>query len=97
MGGGLLGVDPMETGADGEGGSASGSTAESRYTVHEVDSTCERTGLNEAVPGRDVPARIVDWLEERAVTAGGQAVVAGEWESWRHSTVYSSNRRAPYR
>lgn len=51
VGGGLLGVDLMET--------ASG------YTVHEVNSTCEWKGLNQAVPEVDVPARIVDWIEHR--------------------------------
>jgi len=55
VGGGLLGVDLMETP---EG-----------YTVHEVNSTCEWKGLNAAVPEVDVPARIVDWLEERAEAA----------------------------
>ena len=54
VGGGLLGVDLMET-PDG-------------YTVHEVNSTCEWKGLDAAVPDVDVPARIVDWLEERAAT-----------------------------
>jgi [lysine-biosynthesis-protein LysW]--L-2-aminoadipate ligase len=52
VGGGLLGVDLMETG--------------SGYTVHEVNSTCEWNGLNQAVPEVDVPARIVDWIEGRA-------------------------------
>lgn len=52
VGGGLLGVDLMEIG--------------SGYTVHEVNSTCEWKGLNQAVPAIDVPARIVDWIEGRA-------------------------------
>ncbi|MFB6171226.1 MAG: lysine biosynthesis protein LysX [Haloarculaceae archaeon] len=52
VGGGLLGVDLMETG-DG-------------YTVHEVNSTCEWKGLDRAVPDVDVPARIADWIEVRA-------------------------------
>ena len=55
VGGGLLGVDLMETG----GG----------YTVHEVNSTCEWKGLNQAVPSVDVPARIVDWIEQRAAVS----------------------------
>ena len=63
VGGGLLGVDLMETGeghrSDRDGGG---------YTVHEVNSTCEWKGLNAAVPDVDVPARIVDWLETRAAT-----------------------------
>ncbi|WP_435073719.1 lysine biosynthesis protein LysX [Halorubrum sp. HHNYT27] len=52
VGGGLLGIDLMETGDS--------------YTVHEVNSTCEWKGLNQAVPEVDVPARIVDWIEHRA-------------------------------
>lgn len=55
VGGGLLGVDLMET-PDG-------------YTVHEVNSTCEWKGLNAAVPDVDVPSRIADWLEARAAAA----------------------------
>lgn len=52
VGGGLLGIDLMETG--------SGS-----YTVHEVNHTVEFKALDEAT-GVDVPARVVDWLEETA-------------------------------
>ena len=52
VGGGLLGIDLMET--------------PQGYTVHEVNSTCEWKGLNQAVPDVDVPARIVDWIEGRA-------------------------------
>jgi [lysine-biosynthesis-protein LysW]--L-2-aminoadipate ligase len=48
VGGGLLGVDLMETG-DG-------------YTVHEVNHTVEFSALQEATDV-DVPARVVDWLE----------------------------------
>jgi [lysine-biosynthesis-protein LysW]--L-2-aminoadipate ligase len=48
VGGGLLGVDLMETGDD--------------YTVHEVNHTVEFKALNDAVDV-DVPARVVDWLE----------------------------------
>ncbi|MFC6827077.1 lysine biosynthesis protein LysX [Halopelagius fulvigenes] len=51
VGGGLLGVDLMETGDD--------------YTVHEVNHTVEFKALNEAVDV-DVPARVVDWLEAKA-------------------------------
>ncbi|WP_423743822.1 lysine biosynthesis protein LysX (plasmid) [Haladaptatus sp. SPP-AMP-3] len=50
VGGGLLGVDLMET--------------ESGYTVHEVNHTVEFKALNEAV-GADVPAAVVDWLETK--------------------------------
>jgi [lysine-biosynthesis-protein LysW]---L-2-aminoadipate ligase len=50
VGGGLLGVDLMET--------------ESGYTVHEVNHTVEFKALNDAV-GVDVPARVVDWLETK--------------------------------
>ncbi|MEF8806916.1 lysine biosynthesis protein LysX [Natronomonas sp.] len=52
VGGGLLGVDLMET--------------KTGYTVHEVNATCEFKALNAAVPEVDVPERIVDWLEARA-------------------------------
>ena len=58
VGGGLLGVDLMETG-DG-------------YTVHEVNHTVEFKALNEA-SDVDVPARVVDWLEHRVETATPEA------------------------
>jgi [lysine-biosynthesis-protein LysW]--L-2-aminoadipate ligase len=58
VGGGLLGVDLMETG---EG-----------YTVHEVNHTVEFKALNEA-SAVDVPARVVDWLEHRVATATPEA------------------------
>jgi [lysine-biosynthesis-protein LysW]--L-2-aminoadipate ligase len=50
VGGGLLGVDLMETGDS--------------YTVHEVNHTVEFKALNE-VSDVDVPATVVDWLESR--------------------------------
>ncbi|ELZ70292.1 rimK family protein [Haloferax volcanii DSM 14919] len=50
VGGGLLGVDLMETGDD--------------YTVHEVNHTVEFKALNDAVEA-DVPATVVDWLEAK--------------------------------
>ena len=50
VGGGLLGVDLMETGDS--------------YTVHEVNHTVEFKALNE-VTDVDVPAAVVDWLEAR--------------------------------
>ncbi|UVE51219.1 lysine biosynthesis protein LysX [Haloferax larsenii] len=50
VGGGLLGIDLMETGTD--------------YTVHEVNHTVEFKALNEAVDV-DVPATVVDWLESK--------------------------------
>ncbi|ELY91054.1 lysine biosynthesis protein LysX [Natrialba hulunbeirensis JCM 10989] len=58
VGGGLLGVDLMET-ADG-------------YTVHEVNHTVEFKALNDAVE-TDVAGTVVDWLEEKAqdADAGG--------------------------
>jgi [lysine-biosynthesis-protein LysW]--L-2-aminoadipate ligase len=53
VGGGLLGVDLMETGDS--------------YTVHEVNHTVEFKALNEAVGDAvDVPAAVVDWLETKA-------------------------------
>jgi [lysine-biosynthesis-protein LysW]--L-2-aminoadipate ligase len=48
VGGGLLGVDLMETGGS--------------YTVHEVNHTVEFKALNDVVE-TDVPERVVDWLE----------------------------------
>ncbi|WP_336023990.1 lysine biosynthesis protein LysX [Halobellus salinisoli] len=56
VGGGLLGVDLMETGSD--------------YTVHEVNHTVEFKALNDAVDV-DVPATVVDWLESKAEQATG--------------------------
>ena len=56
VGGGLLGIDLMET-ADG-------------YTVHEVNHTVEFKSLT-GTSDIDVPARIVDWLE-RTVEEGDQ-------------------------
>ncbi|EMA40215.1 lysine biosynthesis protein LysX [Halococcus hamelinensis] len=50
VGGGLLGVDLMETGDS--------------YTVHEVNHTVEFKALTEATDV-DVPARVVDWLETK--------------------------------
>ena len=55
VGGGLLGVDLMETGVD-------ESSEPTGYTVHEVNHTVEFKALNDAVDA-DVPARVVDWLE----------------------------------
>jgi [lysine-biosynthesis-protein LysW]--L-2-aminoadipate ligase len=52
VGGGLLGIDLMETGDDG-------------YTVHEVNHTVEFKALNDVVDV-DVPAAVVDWLESKA-------------------------------
>jgi [lysine-biosynthesis-protein LysW]--L-2-aminoadipate ligase len=51
VGGGMLGVDLMET--------------EAGYVCHEVNSGVEFKSLNAAVPDVDVPARVVDWLERR--------------------------------
>ncbi len=51
VGGGLLGVDLMETGDS--------------YTVHEVNHTVEFKALNDTTD-IDVPAAVVDWLEATA-------------------------------
>jgi [lysine-biosynthesis-protein LysW]--L-2-aminoadipate ligase len=59
VGGGLLGVDLMETGDS--------------YTVHEVNHTVEFKALDGAVE-TDVAATVVDWLEEKAVAAADDAV-----------------------
>jgi [lysine-biosynthesis-protein LysW]--L-2-aminoadipate ligase len=53
VGGGLLGVDLMETGAESDG---------TEYTVHEVNHSVEFKALNGAVEV-DIPAAVVDWLE----------------------------------
>jgi [lysine-biosynthesis-protein LysW]--L-2-aminoadipate ligase len=50
VGGGLLGVDLMET--------------DDGYTVHEVNHTVEFKSLDDTV-AVDVPGRVVDWLERR--------------------------------
>jgi [lysine-biosynthesis-protein LysW]--L-2-aminoadipate ligase len=57
VGGGLLGVDLMETGMD-ENSEPTG------YTVHEVNHNVEFKALN-GVTDVDVPARVVDWLETK--------------------------------
>ncbi|MFB6110263.1 MAG: lysine biosynthesis protein LysX [Halodesulfurarchaeum sp.] len=54
VGGGLLGVDLMET-ADG-------------YTIHEINHTVEYKALADAVE-IDIVGAVVDWLEERAANA----------------------------
>jgi len=58
VGGGLLGIDLMETGVDEEG-------QPTGYTVHEVNHTVEFKALNE-VTDVDVPGTVVDWLETQA-------------------------------
>jgi len=55
VGGGLLGVDLMETGED--------------YTVHEVNHTVEFKALD-GVTDVDVPAAVVDWLEAKVQAPG---------------------------
>ena len=57
VGGGVLGVDLMELGAESEEG----------YTVHEVNHTVEFKALNAAVDV-DVAGEIVDWLEAEYAT-----------------------------
>ncbi|QGN07997.1 lysine biosynthesis protein LysX [Halorhabdus sp. CBA1104] len=58
VGGGLLGIDLMETGVDSDGNPTG-------YTVHEVNHTVEFKALNDAVE-TDVPGQVVDWLETKA-------------------------------
>jgi [lysine-biosynthesis-protein LysW]--L-2-aminoadipate ligase len=55
VGGGLLGIDLMETGVD-ESGDPTG------YTVHEINHTVEFKTLNDTV-AVDVPGAVVEWLE----------------------------------
>ena len=74
VGGGLLGVDLMETGVSGRDEPETGETAShADYTVHEVNHTVEFKALNDAVD-TDVPAAVVDWLETKAET-GAEATV----------------------
>jgi len=68
VGGGLLGIDLMETGV-GEDGEPSG------YTVHEVNHTVEFKALDE-VTDVDVPATVVDWLETTAEAGEGETAEA---------------------
>ena len=68
VGGGLLGVDLMETGVD-ENGNPTG------YTVHEVNHNVEFKALN-GVTEVDVPARVVDWLEAKVESATDTEVSA---------------------
>jgi len=67
VGGGLLGIDLMETGVD------EGSGEFEDYTVHEVNHTVEFKALNE-VSDVDVPAAVVDWLESKAQSESGAEV-----------------------
>src|SRR6056297_1843868 len=61
VGGGLLGVDLMETGDS--------------YTVHEVNHTVEFKALDEAVE-TDVAGTVVDWLEQKAKAADPELEVS---------------------
>ncbi|ELZ18722.1 lysine biosynthesis protein LysX [Natrinema limicola] len=61
VGGGLLGVDLMETGDS--------------YTVHEVNHTVEFKALDEAVE-TDVAGTVVDWLEQKAEAADPELEVS---------------------
>jgi [lysine-biosynthesis-protein LysW]--L-2-aminoadipate ligase len=69
VGGGLLGIDLMEVGIDEESGEFDD------YTVHEVNHTVEFKALNE-VTDVDVPAKVVDWLEQKAATETDAEVTA---------------------
>ncbi|QZY00683.1 lysine biosynthesis protein LysX [Halobaculum rubrum] len=80
VGGGLLGVDLMETGEARSASESSGERSdprdgESRYTVHEVNHTVEFKALNEASEV-DVPAAVVDWLELKAEAANEAVMTA---------------------
>jgi len=70
VGGGLLGIDLMEVGVS-EGDAHDFDD----YTVHEVNHTVEFKALNE-VTDVDVPAKVVDWLEEKAATEADAEVTA---------------------
>jgi [lysine-biosynthesis-protein LysW]--L-2-aminoadipate ligase len=64
VGGGLLGVDLMETGDPTD-----------PYVVHEVNHTVEFEALEDSV-GTDVPAAVVDWLESLVPQADPAEVTA---------------------
>jgi len=73
VGGGLLGVDLMETGeawkaSDRPSGEGSEPRDAAGYTVHEVNHNVEFKALNDAT-GVDVPAAVVDWLETKVADA----------------------------
>jgi [lysine-biosynthesis-protein LysW]--L-2-aminoadipate ligase len=80
VGGGLLGIDLMETGVDEESEARSASDDASGgeprapepddYTVHEVNHTVEFKALND-VSDVDVPSEVVDWLESKAQSHSG--------------------------
>ncbi|KOX95029.1 lysine biosynthesis protein LysX [Haloarcula rubripromontorii] len=70
VGGGLLGIDLMEVGV-----SEDDAHDFEDYTVHEVNHTVEFKALNE-VTDVDVPAKVVDWLEEKAATEADAEVTA---------------------
>ncbi|WP_207891146.1 lysine biosynthesis protein LysX [Natrarchaeobius oligotrophus] len=74
VGGGLLGIDLMET-EDVSESHSEGSQTESgqRYTVHEVNHTVEFKALDGAVD-TDVAATVVDWLETKAVDAADEGL-----------------------
>ena len=81
VGGGMLGVDLMEVGVEADADAAeTGVDADGGaddYTVHEVNHTVEFKALDSATEV-DVPARVVDWLEAKAVgLADGGTVEAG--------------------
>ena len=73
VGGGLLGIDLMEVGV------SQSDTQDERefedYTVHEVNHTVEFKALNE-VTDVDVPAKVVDWLEQKSATEADAGVTA---------------------
>ncbi|MCJ0620372.1 lysine biosynthesis protein LysX [Haloarcula hispanica] len=73
VGGGLLGIDLMEVGVS-ESDTEGGRKFED-YTVHEVNHTVEFKALNE-VTDVDVPAKVVDWLEQKAATETDAEVTA---------------------
>ena len=66
VGGGLLGIDLMETGVSGSADPETrGTESHADYTIHEVNHTVEFKALNDAVD-IDVPSAVVDWLETKA-------------------------------
>jgi len=69
VGGGLLGVDLMETSDVSESGDSEArqTSSDVEYTVHEVNHNVEFKALNDAVDV-DVPVAVVDWIENKVAT-----------------------------
>jgi [lysine-biosynthesis-protein LysW]--L-2-aminoadipate ligase len=78
VGGGLLGIDLMETpGDETDCDETDGAATDGNYTVHEVNHTVEFKALTE-VADVDVPAAVVDWLEASVADAAEESDATAE-------------------